>query len=373
MSGRRLVFLNNQGLAAVGGGISILRALTADLARDHDIAVISDERPSGAAFAEHQIPPFDPPRDARWRFKPWLKARHLARALDPALLRDADVVVAMDAHFAPALRALKPRRLVHLSLSCTTRQEFFGTPGSTAWWYAAQYALLERALARQADAIIVASAMHRREMERFAGCAGRPINVFNPVFPVLQTPQHAARDLHFVAIGRITPVKNLRALIPVLRHLPGMRLALLGEGDDPAPLQRLAEQAGVADRIEWVGAVGDPTPWLDRAQLLLHPSRYESFGMVVQEAMRRGTVPVVFAQGRGRMNAATDLVAHDASGLHVDYDDPDAAAAAIVALLAAPARLARMSDAARAAAAERDRFDYVAGFRDLLARVEAKR
>jgi glycosyltransferase involved in cell wall biosynthesis len=373
VSARRLVFLNNQGLASVGGGISILRALTADLSRDHDVVVVSDERPSGADIEEHQIPPFDPPRDARWRFKPWLKARLLARALDPALLHGADAVIAMDAHFAPALRALRPRRLVHLSLSCTTRQEFFGTPGSTAWWYAAQYALLERALARQADAIIVASAMHRREMERFAGCAGRPMNVFNPVFPVALPPQQATRDLDFVAIGRITPVKNLRALMPVLKRLPGMRLALLGEGDDPAPLQRLAEQEGVAGRIEWVGAVADPTPWLDRARLLLHPSRYESFGMVVQEAMRRGTVPVVFAQGKGRMNAATDLVAHDATGLHVDYDDPDAAAAAIVALLAAPERLARMSDAARAAAAERDRFDYAAAFRDLLTRLEAAR
>ncbi|PWS38635.1 hypothetical protein DFH01_05025 [Falsiroseomonas bella] len=371
MTARRLLFLNNQGLASVGGGISILRALTEDLARDHEIVVASDDRPTGAAFEEHQIPPFDPPHDARWRLKPWMKARHLEKALDPALVRRADIVIAMDPHFAPALKALRPRRLVHLSLSCTTRQEWFGSPGATAWWYAAQYALLERALARQAGAIIVASAMHRREMERFAGCAGRPVNVFNPVFPVAQPARAANRTTHLVAIGRITPVKNLRALMPLLRRLPGMHLALLGEGDDPAPLRRLAEQEGVADRIEWVGAVGDPTPWIDRARLLLHPSRYESFGMVVQEAMRRGTVPVVFAQGPGRMNAATDLVAHGTNGLHVDFDDPDAAAAAVRALVEAPDLLARMSDAAREAAAQRDRFDYPGAFRALLARVEA--
>jgi glycosyltransferase involved in cell wall biosynthesis len=368
---RRLLFLNNQGLGAVGGGVGILRALVADLAGDHAITIVSDDRPAGAAVTEVALPPFDPPRDARWRIKPWLKARHVARTLNPSLIGDADIVVAMDPHFAPALAAARPRRLVMLSLSCTTRQEWFGSPGATAWWYAAQYAMLERRLARQARAIIVASAMHAREMQRFAGCRGRPLPVFNPVFPV-DRPVAGARDgAELVAIGRVTPVKNLAALVPLLKRLPGLRLALLGDGGDPAALRRLAEAEGVADRIAWVGAVRDPTPWLDGARLLLHPSRYESFGMVVHEAMRRGTVPVVFAPGPGRMSAAAELATHDRDGLHVDYDDPAAAASAIRGLLSAPDRLQTLSRAARETAAARDRFDYRAAFRDLLARVGA--
>ncbi|WP_270938051.1 glycosyltransferase family 4 protein [Falsiroseomonas oryzae] len=366
MTRRHVLFLNNQGLGAVGGGITILRALTADLARDHRITLVSDDPPGGAPFREISAAPFDPPQDIRWRLKPWYKARHLAQQLDPGLIREADVVVALDPHFALALRTARPRRLIHLSLSCVTRQEWFGSYGSEGWWYAAQYALLERRLAACADAIIVASPMHAREMERFAGCRGRRLHVFSPVFPARTAhPQHG-RGTDFVAIGRITPVKNLQALMPLMKRLPGLRLTMLGEGDDPAPLRRLAEAEGVADRIEWIGAVGDPTPWIDRATMLLHPSRYESFGMVVQEAMRRGTVPAVFAQGRGRMNAATDLVRDGETGLLVDYDDPDAAAAAIRALLDAPQRLAAMSDKAREAAAQLDRFDYAARFRDLL-------
>jgi glycosyltransferase involved in cell wall biosynthesis len=363
----RLLFLNNQGLASVGGGVTILRALVADLARDHAVTLATDDPPSGApGIEEVQLPAFDAPRDARWRIKPWMKARHLAARLDPSLVRAADAVITLDPHFAPALAALGPRRLVHLSLSCVARQEWFGSVGRSAWWYAAQYALLERRLARQAAAIVVASEVHAAEMVRFAGCSDRPVRVLPPVFPTAAPPVTNLRAGQLVAVGRITPVKNLPALIPLLRRLPGMRLSLLGEGDDPAPLQRLAEREGVAERIEWVGAVGDPTPWIDRAALLLHPSRYESFGMVVQEAMRRGTVPVVFAPGRGRMNAAASLVAHGRTGLLVDYDDPDAVAAMIRALMAAPDQLAAMSAAARGAAAERDRSDYAGGFRDVL-------
>jgi glycosyltransferase involved in cell wall biosynthesis len=368
---RRLLFLNNQGLASIGGGVSILRALVADLARDHAISIVSDDPPTRGDVAEVRLPRFEPPHDARWRIKPWLKARHVARVLDPALVRGADVVIAMDAHFAPALKALRPKRLIMLSLSCTTRQEWFGSSGATAWWYALQYSLLERSLARRAAAIVVASALHAREMRRFAGCRGRRIDVFNPVFTVSDAAPLARDGPELVAIGRIAPVKNLHALMPVLRRLPGTRLALLGDGDDPAPLRRLAEAERVADRIEWVGAVPDPTPWLDRATLLLHPSRYESFGMVVQEAMRRGTVPVVFAQGPGRMSAATGLIAHGRDGLHVDFDKPDAAAAAIRALLDDREAWMAVSARARDAAAARDRFDYRGAFRDLLARVAA--
>jgi glycosyltransferase involved in cell wall biosynthesis len=370
MSRRRLLFLNNQGLASVGGGTTILRALTTDLARDHDITLLSEDPPTRAGFEEPTLARYRGPQDALWRLKPWLKARYVRRSLDPALIRGADVVVALDPHFALALGATPPRRLVHLSLSCVGRQEWFGSYGSERWFYAPQYALLERRMARQAVAIVAASRLHAREMERFAGCAGRSIDILSPVFPMPVQPAPANRTTELLAVGRITPVKNLGALIPVLRRLPGVRLALLGEGDDPAELQAIAAAEGVADRIEWVGPVEDPTAWIDRAALLLHPSRYESYGMVVQEAMRRGTVPVVFANGPGRMNAAADLVQHGRSGLLVDYGDPDATAAAIADLLDTPDRLAALSSSARAAAAERDSFDYLGTFRALLDRVE---
>jgi glycosyltransferase involved in cell wall biosynthesis len=372
---RRLLFLNNQELGAIGGGPTILRNLAHDLARDHEVRVASDDPCTGAPFAEMRIAAFAGPEDARWRVRPWLKARHLARAVSPAVIGEADIVITLDPHFMLAVTRAQPRRLIHLSLSCVTRQEWFGSEGSTAYWYAAQYGLLERRLAATAAEIIVASPMHAAEMARFAGCARRRLHVFPPVFgrPLPKNSPRRQRQVGctFVAIGRFTPVKNLQALMPLLRRLPEARLTILGEGDDPNLLRRRAEAEGVAERIAWVGAVADPTDWIDAADILLHPSRYESFGMVVHEAMRRGTVPVVFAQGPGRMNAATDLVRHGETGLHVDFDDPDAAAAAIRALLASPDALTAMAAGAEAAAAARDRFDYVGRFRELLDRVEA--
>jgi hypothetical protein len=106
--GRRILFLNNQGLRAVGGGVGILRAVTDDLARDHEVVLASEDPPSGAAFAEVAIPRYRAATDARWRFNPWRKAQHLKRVVDPALIRSADLVIALDTHFAPALAATPP-------------------------------------------------------------------------------------------------------------------------------------------------------------------------------------------------------------------------------------------------------------------------
>ncbi|QYU66739.1 glycosyltransferase [Leptolyngbya sp. 15MV] len=289
MSGRRrLLVLNNQGLGAVGGGVGILRAITEDLARDHELTLVSEDPPAGAAIREVALPRYRAAADARWRLNPWLKARHIAQALDPRLLGAADLVIVLDTHFAPALRAMPQRRLLHLSLSCVTRQEWFASRGTGRYWYASQYAILERSLVRRAAAVVVASPMHAEELAIYAGGDRRRMHIMPPVFATARpAPRNAARDI-LVALSRITPVKNLGALIPLLARCPGARLAMIGDGEAPAPLQAEAARLGVAERIEWVGAVQDPSPWLDRALLLLHPSRYESFGMAVHEAMRHG-------------------------------------------------------------------------------------
>ena len=43
---RRIAFLNNQGLASAGGGVTILRQLVLDLVRDHDVTVLSFDAPT---------------------------------------------------------------------------------------------------------------------------------------------------------------------------------------------------------------------------------------------------------------------------------------------------------------------------------------
>jgi glycosyltransferase involved in cell wall biosynthesis len=102
--------------------------------------------------------------------------------------------------------------------------------------------------------------------------------------------------------GRISWKKRIDLLIDALPHIPKARLIVAGNDDEgltPA-LQERARRAGVADRVEFAGAIEASTKWelLARATVFVLPSLSENFGNVVLEAMMMET-PVVLSAGVG--------------------------------------------------------------------------
>jgi glycosyltransferase involved in cell wall biosynthesis len=98
--------------------------------------------------------------------------------------------------------------------------------------------------------------------------------------------------VRLITVGSVNEGKNHRLLLDVLVHL-GQRfhLTVVGEGDR----DELAEHAavlGVAPRVELLGPRDDVTDLLDAADVFVLSSDYESFGLVLIEAMARG-LPIV--------------------------------------------------------------------------------
>lgn len=157
-------------------------------------------------------------------------------------------------------------------------------------------------------------------------------------------------------VGRIQPLKGLDVAIGALAEMADERARLVvvggpsgGEGEaELARVRALAGALGVADRITWVA----PQPhhllstWYRAADVVVVPSRSESFGLVALEAAACGTPVVAAAVGGLRT-----LVDHGRTGLLVDDRDPTAFAAAVAEVLADPATAAAMGAAAAARAA----------------------
>jgi D-inositol-3-phosphate glycosyltransferase len=158
-------------------------------------------------------------------------------------------------------------------------------------------------------------------------------------------------------VGRIQALKGLdvavAALAEVSRRHPDALLVVVGgpSGDRGAELGRVHELVatlGLGDRVRFV----PPQPhhllstYYRAADVVVVPSRSESFGLVALEAAACGTPVVAAAVGGLRT-----LVEHGETGFLVETRAPDDFAAAVEAVLgddALAARLARQA-AARAA------------------------
>jgi phosphatidylinositol alpha-1,6-mannosyltransferase len=104
-----------------------------------------------------------------------------------------------------------------------------------------------------------------------------------------------------------------------------------GEGDDRPRLEALARQAGVTERVRFLGALGARclVEAYRAADLFVMPSTQEGFGIAFLEAMASGTPVLGLNVGGGR-----DALADGELGTAVSEEDD--LAAAIARFLAAP-------------------------------------
>lgn len=141
-------------------------------------------------------------------------------------------------------------------------------------------------------------------------------------------------------VGRIQPHKGIDVAIRALAELAAnVRLIIVGGPSGPSGndeldhLHKLAADLGMADRVRFV----PPRPhdrladFYRAADVLVVPSRSESFGLAAVEAQACG-LPVVAA----RVGGLAYTVAEAESGLLVEGHDPRSFAAAVSAVLDHP-------------------------------------
>jgi glycosyltransferase involved in cell wall biosynthesis len=111
-----------------------------------------------------------------------------------------------------------------------------------------------------------------------------------PTDPVLATVAHlVARKRH----GDV-----LRAMWLLRERWPHLRYVIVGDGPERRPLERLAAELGLADRVGFTGQLPHPEAMRElwQATLMVMPSVDEAFGVAYVEAMAGG-VPAVAALG----------------------------------------------------------------------------
>lgn len=97
-------------------------------------------------------------------------------------------------------------------------------------------------------------------------------------------------------VGNDFAKKGLPTLLEALRQLDSdTHLAVVGKGETQSEMQRLAERLGFASRVHFLGSLSDMGRAYSAADMLVHPTLEDAYGMVVLEAMAHG-LPVVVSR-----------------------------------------------------------------------------
>ncbi len=163
----------------------------------------------------------------------------------------------------------------------------------------------------------------------------------------------------------------LQSCARIARQRPEARFVVAGENifggaGDEAFKRRIYRQAQseplLRDRVRFLGWVPGPERLLAASDVVVCSSRFESFGMVLVEAMASG-VPVVST----RVGGPGETVADGETGYLVPPGRPDLIAARVLALLADSDLRGRMGTAGRARVVERFELRrYAAGFSEIV-------
>ncbi len=148
-------------------------------------------------------------------------------------------------------------------------------------------------------------------------------------------------------VGRLGREKNIGSLKAVLRAMPGVRLALVGDG--PARGELEEEFAGMPAVFSGTRRGAELTAAYASADALVFPSTTETLGLAMLEALSSG-LPVVAA----RAGAAHEVVEDGANGLLYEPEDRDSLVETVRRVLEDGELRARLGEGARATAETRD-------------------
>jgi glycosyltransferase involved in cell wall biosynthesis len=179
-----------------------------------------------------------------------------------------------------------------------------------------------------------------------------PFGYFRSAACPLERSSARQDTIELIFVGQLVHRKGLDVLLEALDPLwdqqPGLLLTIVGTGQESASLRRRVEAAGINGRVCFEGTLtADKIPQrIAQADALVLPSRWDGWGLVVNEALSVG-VPVLVSDRCG----AADLVQTGVNGWVFRSEDSSDLQRCLQALIACRSEWPRLRSAALATGA----------------------
>ncbi|HEU4974009.1 MAG TPA: glycosyltransferase family 4 protein [Baekduia sp.] len=365
----------------MGGTIRTVLNLAGELARDHDVEVVSvvrrREEPFFPICDGVRVTTLDDQRAEQRR--PW--RRRVLDRLPSTLIHDEDWVfhessVRQDVLLAHKLRSLPPgsvavgsRPAINMLLGRLAPPGVL-TVGQEHMNFHAHRPGLARAMRRdyrRLDVLTVLTDADRRDYaEQLEGAPIRVVRIPNAL-PPLPGAVSALDQPVVVAAGRLTTQKGFDLLIDafaaVVRVHPEWTLRIFGSGMSREELRQQIVQRELYNNVFLMGRTQHLGDELSQASIFAMSSRYEGFGMVIIEAMSKGVPVVSFDCPRG----PGEIIDDGRDGLLVPEQDVNAMSAGLLRLIEDEPLRRRLGAAALQTARRYDVERIAVAWRELLA------
>ncbi|WP_181197664.1 glycosyltransferase [Enhygromyxa salina] len=195
-----------------------------------------------------------------------------------------------------------------------------------------------------ADVVVGVSASTLRWPGAAEALAGRARVIPNGVH-LGPAPRRVAGEGEAPVILALTRLVEGKAVDAGLRALGQLERGawthrIVGDGPARAQLEALVDELGLSARVRFVGAVDDPRPELEAADLLLSTSPSEGFGLALAEAAEAGLALVT-----RRAGGLSEALVHGEHALV--YDEPEQLPALLARALGDARERGRLGAAAR--------------------------
>jgi glycogen(starch) synthase len=299
----------------------LVRSAYAKLAATPAVRAQVAPRRSSAGYYVSRIPtPVTPKRD----YADWARSHERALRLARGDNRlDADVVHGHVGTYGGylACRFAPDSARVVLTEHASFLGRMLNQPASRAMY---------RQVVERCDAVVAVSGLLRRQLaEAFPEHVAKLVVVPNVVDidAIPARPTRVTEPLRWIYIGNMAATKGVPELVEAFAlaaaEEPRLRLTLLGSGVLVEPMRKRVAELGLIDRVRFQDAVPpERVPeFLHANDLLVHPSKFETFGMTTVEAIAAGT-PVLVTRCGGPEETLAGLDG-TAGGLIDVSDDPE--------------------------------------------------
>ena len=157
------------------------------------------------------------------------------------------------------------------------------------------------------DKVVAVSEAVAQDLENFNLNPEQIEIIYNPVDVEALSAQSLERITHpwfnpkskpvIVSVGRLSRQKNYASLLHIfkrLREFVDAQLIIAGEGIERRLLENLVKDLDLGDHVDLPGFVANPSALIKNADVFALTSHYESFGLVLAEALTVGTPIVAF-------------------------------------------------------------------------------